>query len=155
MKRADWTALMLACTKSNMDVIRILIEEGAAASLSMRNKDGWTCFHLACRQGQADIIAYLLALQPQIWQTTSRNGRTPLHTAGIQNSIQFSFNLPGGVGTRRCKIYFFAILLWRSWDLSLRRSWDVFPAIIVASFRFLRVSLGIFKVDSFYGTIEI
>lgn len=87
MKRADWTALMLACTKSNMDVIRILIEEGAAASLSMRNKDGWTCFHLACRQGQADIIAYLLALQPQIWQTTSRNGRTPLHTAALHGHL--------------------------------------------------------------------
>ena len=84
MKRADWTALMLACTKSDMDVIRILIEEGAA-SLSMRNKDGWTCFHLACRQGQPNIIAYFLALEPRLWQTTSRNGRTPLHTAGIRN----------------------------------------------------------------------
>lgn len=47
LKRADWTPLMLACTKNNLEIIQYLIEAGADPKL--RNKDGWNSFHIACR----------------------------------------------------------------------------------------------------------
>ena len=74
MKRGDWTPLMLACTKQNDDIVKFLIEHGASPVL--RNKDGWNSFHLACREGNATIVSYLL-------KSRSKNGRTPLHTAGM------------------------------------------------------------------------
>lgn len=70
---------MLACTKHNEDIVRALVDHGA--SLTLRNKDGWNCFHLACREGSKRIVTCLLDKDPNIWQTTSKNGRTPLHTA--------------------------------------------------------------------------
>lgn len=48
---------MLACTKQDMGVIRILIEHHA--DLKMVNKDKWNCFHIACRLKNLKII-YLL-----------------------------------------------------------------------------------------------
>lgn len=79
LKRADWTPLMLACTKQNEEIVRILVEHGA--SLTLRNKDGWNCFQLACREGNARIVSYFLDKSPFLWQTTSKNGRTPIHSA--------------------------------------------------------------------------
>lgn len=80
LKRADWTPLMLACTKPCEPVVRILVEHGA--SLTLRNKDGWTAFHLACRTGNVSIVAYLLDRDPTVLLSWSKNGRMPLHTAG-------------------------------------------------------------------------
>ena len=71
---------MLACTKDNLPTVRTLVSSGA--SLNLRNKDGWTPLHVACRQGNVDIVRYLLDTEPQCWETSSNNGRTPLHTAG-------------------------------------------------------------------------
>lgn len=34
------------------------------------------------REGHCDIITYLLDMSPHCWNTQSKNGRTPLHTAG-------------------------------------------------------------------------
>lgn len=80
LKRADWTPLMLACTKRNLQVIRHLIENGA--NLRLENKDGWTSFHLACREGDKEIVNYLLDVDGSVWNNVTKNGRTPLHTAG-------------------------------------------------------------------------
>jgi ankyrin repeat protein len=38
---------MLTCTKRNIEVIKLLIDNGAQISLT--NKDGWNAFHLAVR----------------------------------------------------------------------------------------------------------
>lgn len=38
---------MLACTKSNLDIIQQLVVHGANPVLE--NKDGWNAFHIACR----------------------------------------------------------------------------------------------------------
>ena len=49
LKQADWTPLMLACTKArNEEVVALLLAHGADPAL--RNKDGWTPFHLAARK---------------------------------------------------------------------------------------------------------
>ncbi|CAI8031719.1 Ankyrin repeat domain-containing protein 16, partial [Geodia barretti] len=99
LKKADWTPLMLACTKENLAVVEELVKNGA--SLSLVNKDGWTPFHIACRyiymiengvncaswknicrEGHTFIVKFLLDSDPGCWDRRSKNGRTPLHTAG-------------------------------------------------------------------------
>ncbi|XP_014346332.1 ankyrin repeat domain-containing protein 16 isoform X2 [Latimeria chalumnae] len=62
LKKADWTPLMMACTRKNLGVIKALIEHGANPAL--KNKDGWNCFHIACREGDPGIIQYLLTVSP-------------------------------------------------------------------------------------------
>ncbi|XP_003747263.1 ankyrin repeat domain-containing protein 16-like [Galendromus occidentalis] len=48
LKRADWTPLMLACTRDrNTEMLNLLLGEGAQPCL--RNKDGWTALHIAAR----------------------------------------------------------------------------------------------------------
>jgi L-histidine N-alpha-methyltransferase len=86
LKKADWTPLMLACTKQNLAVVEELVKGGA--SLSLVNKDGWTPFHIACREGHSDIIEFLLDTSPGCWDTVSRNGRTQLHTAALHGKLE-------------------------------------------------------------------
>ncbi|XP_067390979.1 ankyrin repeat domain-containing protein 16 isoform X3 [Emydura macquarii macquarii] len=81
LKKADWTPLMMACTRKNMEVIKDLIEHGANPLL--KNKDGWNCFHIASREGDPQIIQYLLTVSPSSWNTESKIKRTPLHTAAM------------------------------------------------------------------------
>ena len=76
---------MLACTKDSVSIVQMLVHAGASPNL--RNKDGWTSFHLACRQGNIGIVTFLLERAPQCWDTASKNGRTPLHTAGTVLSL--------------------------------------------------------------------
>uniref|UniRef100_A0A3Q3DBI5 Ankyrin repeat domain-containing protein 16 n=1 Tax=Hippocampus comes TaxID=109280 RepID=A0A3Q3DBI5_HIPCM len=81
LKKADWTPLMMACTRRNLDVIRELIEHSADPFL--RNKDGWNAFHIACREGDPLVIRYLLDVAPDVWRSESKTRRTPLHTAAM------------------------------------------------------------------------
>ncbi|XP_076325014.1 uncharacterized protein LOC143232883 isoform X3 [Tachypleus tridentatus] len=78
LKRADWTPLMLACTKNNLSVIRALVECGA--NLLLQNKDGWNSFHIAC--------SYLVEQNSCKLDTVSKNGRTPLHTAALHGHLK-------------------------------------------------------------------
>lgn len=82
MKRADWTPLMLACTKQDDAIVKFLTEHGASPRL--RNKDGWNSFHLACREGNTTIVSFLFNRNPTLLGSRSKNGRTPLHTAGAK-----------------------------------------------------------------------
>uniref|UniRef100_A0A8C5MGR4 Ankyrin repeat domain-containing protein 16 n=1 Tax=Leptobrachium leishanense TaxID=445787 RepID=A0A8C5MGR4_9ANUR len=86
LKKADWTPLMMACTRKNLDVIKDLIEHKANPML--RNKDGWNCFHIATREGDVDVISYLLDVCPEIWNTESKIRRTPLHTAAMHGCFE-------------------------------------------------------------------
>lgn len=81
LKKADWTPLMMACTRKNLEVIQDLVEYGANPLL--KNKDGWNSFHIASREGDPVILRYLLTVSPDAWKTESKIRRTPLHTAGI------------------------------------------------------------------------
>jgi hypothetical protein len=105
------TPLMLACTKDNIEIITELLKAGANPKLL--NKDGWNSFHIATRyvlkaclskflwsqqwnfavtvhlllrnrEGHVEIVQHFLDVFPDIWDTVSNNGRTPLHTAGIK-----------------------------------------------------------------------
>ncbi|KAM4901060.1 ankyrin repeat domain-containing protein 16 [Sylvia borin] len=86
LKKADWTPLMMACTRKNLEVIRTLVEHGANPLL--RNKDGWNCFHIASREGHPEVLRYLLDVSPSCWDTESTTGRTPLHTAAMHGCSQ-------------------------------------------------------------------
>ncbi|XP_054609819.1 ankyrin repeat domain-containing protein 16 isoform X1 [Dunckerocampus dactyliophorus] len=81
LKKADWTPLMMACTRRNLDVIQELINHSADPLL--RNKDGWNAFHIACREGDPLVVRYLLIVSPDVWRTESKTCRTPLHTAAM------------------------------------------------------------------------
>ncbi|XP_068760377.1 ankyrin repeat domain-containing protein 16-like isoform X1 [Montipora capricornis] len=86
LKRADWTPLMMSCTKPNIDTISLLVQSGA--NMKLTNKDGWNCFHVAAREGHTDILCYLLDCCAGIWDTCSKNGRTPLHTAALHGKTE-------------------------------------------------------------------
>ncbi|KAL0962850.1 hypothetical protein UPYG_G00346300 [Umbra pygmaea] len=81
LKKADWTPLMMACTKRNLGVIQVLLSHGADSTL--KNKDGWNSFHIACREGDPEVIQHLLLANPEVWKTESKTLRTPLHTAAM------------------------------------------------------------------------
>ncbi|XP_047431940.1 ankyrin repeat domain-containing protein 16 [Mugil cephalus] len=81
LKKADWTPLMMACTRRNLEVIQELLCHGADPAL--RNKDGWNSFHIACREGDPLVVQHLLLAAPDIWRTESKTRRTPLHTAAM------------------------------------------------------------------------
>ncbi|XP_055343312.1 ankyrin repeat domain-containing protein 16-like [Paramacrobiotus metropolitanus] len=81
LKRADWTPLMLACSKANPDLVRYLIHHDA--DVNFRNKDGWNAFHLACREGNLEIVKMLYKAGNDSSLIVSNNGRSPLHTAAL------------------------------------------------------------------------
>ncbi|XP_069314817.1 ankyrin repeat domain-containing protein 16 isoform X2 [Eulemur rufifrons] len=61
LKKADWTPLMMACTRKNLEVIQDLVEHGA--SVLLKNKDGWNSFHIASREamhGHLEAVKVLL-----------------------------------------------------------------------------------------------
>lgn len=86
LKKADWTPLMMACTRKNLEVIQDLIEHGADPLL--KNKDGWNSFHIASREGDPAILQYLLTICPDVWKTESKINRTPLHTAAMHGCLE-------------------------------------------------------------------
>uniref|UniRef100_A0A6Q2Z000 Ankyrin repeat domain-containing protein 16 n=1 Tax=Esox lucius TaxID=8010 RepID=A0A6Q2Z000_ESOLU len=81
LKKADWTPLMMACTRRDLGVIKELLSHGADPKL--KNKDGWNSFHIACREGDPLVIQHLLLANPEVWKTESKTLRTPLHTAAM------------------------------------------------------------------------
>ncbi|GCC38430.1 hypothetical protein chiPu_0016944 [Chiloscyllium punctatum] len=78
LKKADWTPLMMACTRKNLEVIKDLITSGA--SLALTNKDGWSSFHIACREGDPEIIQYFLEAD---FLATDALGAQSLHRATV------------------------------------------------------------------------
>ncbi|XP_062066824.1 ankyrin repeat domain-containing protein 16 isoform X3 [Lepus europaeus] len=86
LKKADWTPLMMACTRKNLEVIQDLVEHGANPLL--KNKDGWNSFHIASRAGDPVILQYLLTVCPDAWKTESKIRRTPLHTAAMHGCLE-------------------------------------------------------------------
>ncbi|XP_045668925.1 ankyrin repeat domain-containing protein 16 [Ursus americanus] len=86
LKKADWTPLMMACTRKNLEVIQDLVEHGANPLL--KNKDGWNSLHIASREGDPLTLQYLLTVCPAACKTESKIGRTPLHTAAMHGCLE-------------------------------------------------------------------
>ena len=85
---------MLACTRENLEIIKILVENNA--NIYQVNKDGWNCMQIAVREGREKIVSYLLSLDINLaFGVKTKNGRTPLHTAclhGHFNVIKLILN---------------------------------------------------------------
>ncbi|XP_046821890.1 ankyrin repeat domain-containing protein 16-like [Vespa crabro] len=84
LKRADWTPLMLACTKIGSEAckcIRILLE--AKADPLRRNKDGWIPAFIICRSGDVNALRLFLEFSPESIGLRSNNGRSSLHIAAF------------------------------------------------------------------------
>ncbi|XP_056631478.1 ankyrin repeat domain-containing protein 16-like [Diorhabda sublineata] len=84
LKRADWTPLMLVCTKINSNenykILDLFLKGGAL--VNCRNKDGWTCLHLICREGNVEMLELLVKSGLNL-TVKSKNGRTGLHVAAL------------------------------------------------------------------------
>lgn len=94
LKRADWTPLMLACTKIGSEAckcIRILLE--AKADPLRRNKDGWVPAFIICRSGDVNALRLFLDFAPESIDLRSNNGRSSLHIAGDYTRIFFFFTI--------------------------------------------------------------
>lgn len=84
LKRADWTPLMLACTKTDkLDTVRLLLDNKAI--VECQNKDGWTAMHIACREGTLDVFRLLRDSNADIFNKT-KNGRNTLHIAALHGN---------------------------------------------------------------------
>ncbi|KAK5637935.1 hypothetical protein RI129_012230 [Pyrocoelia pectoralis] len=83
LKRADWTPLMLACTKDDYECVQLLLE--ADALVNVKNKDGWTALHLISRVGD-DILRSLCKRNLDVFANTN-NGRSALHIACLHGNL--------------------------------------------------------------------
>lgn len=88
LKRADWTPLMLACTKCNTEdsltTVEVLLSRGAA--VNYQNKDGWTTLHLISREGDENILKLLLHYGVNV-DIKTKNGRSALHIAALHGHL--------------------------------------------------------------------
>ena len=91
-KRGDWTSLMIAVIKQNIQLIKLLLLDYHADDC-IRNKDGWTCYHLAIRTGNLQLIQLLFNQKPSNWWPEPvNNGRNLMHIAAINgHSVVFEF----------------------------------------------------------------
>nr|CAI5817866.1 unnamed protein product [Callosobruchus analis] len=89
LKRADWTPLMLACTKTyikdTIRTIQILLQHGAL--VNCKNKDGWTCLHLVSREGNVEILKLLVEYGLDI-KAKTKNGRSAVHIAALHGHLE-------------------------------------------------------------------
>jgi ankyrin repeat protein len=53
--------LFIACQEGHLDVVRLLVENGADVNLRRANQGGRIALGKAARQGHADIVRFLLA----------------------------------------------------------------------------------------------
>ncbi|XP_017890724.1 ankyrin repeat domain-containing protein 16-like [Ceratina calcarata] len=84
LKRADWTPLMLACTKTGSkacECIAALLE--AKANPLLRNKDGWTPLHIVCRSGDENAFDLLTNQSVDCINDRTNNGRSVMHIAAF------------------------------------------------------------------------
>ncbi|XP_018336326.1 ankyrin repeat domain-containing protein 16-like [Agrilus planipennis] len=94
LKRADWTPLMLACTKAGSEdsykTVEVLLSNGAL--VNYENKDGWTALHLISREGDESILKCLIKYGLDV-QKVTKNGRTALHIACLHNHLNIVITL--------------------------------------------------------------
>ncbi|XP_049273261.1 ankyrin repeat domain-containing protein 16 isoform X2 [Rhipicephalus sanguineus] len=112
-KRGD-TLAHIACRCGSLNILRFLCEEvHCRLLLESQNYDGKRPLHEAAQLSQLDIVQFLidqgcqidplkradweghvhimsclLDISPDAWNTSSRNKRTPLHTAALHGQLQ-------------------------------------------------------------------
>ena len=78
----NWTPLYWACRINNLDIVKLLLANGAQESINKANNDGKTPLYLACWKDNLDIVKLLLAngAQESI-NKADKLGSTPLYSA--------------------------------------------------------------------------
>lgn len=89
LKRGDWTPLMSAALKGNLDIIKIL--EQAGAQLDRITKDGRTALHLAIQNGHVETAQYLAEHSPSSVMTCTKSGRLPAQLAAALSPPEISY----------------------------------------------------------------
>ncbi|CAO3598731.1 unnamed protein product [Absidia cylindrospora] len=79
MKRGDWTPVMIAALKGNLDIVQYLVEHGAL--LHLTSKDGRTPLHMAVQEGHTKVATYLASQYPDSMFIATNSGRLPVQMA--------------------------------------------------------------------------
>ncbi|KAL7325942.1 hypothetical protein PS15p_208355 [Mucor circinelloides] len=79
MKRGDWTPVMIAALKGNLDIVKFLTESGAL--LNRHTKDGRTALYLAVQEGHIELSKYLADQYPAAIMQATNSGRLPTQAA--------------------------------------------------------------------------
>lgn len=103
MKRGDWTPLMTASMKGNLNIVKELVKHGV--NVDFLNKDGWNSLHLAAKEGHLDIVMYLHNISPTLSTTSSNSGKLPIHTAAQCNHSEIVFQLLSSTHNEETKRY--------------------------------------------------
>ena len=64
--RRDFTFLQVAARQGSVEMARLLVEHGAAATVSATNQDGHTALDIALASGHADMADYLRSLTTKL-----------------------------------------------------------------------------------------
>ncbi|KAI8882101.1 ankyrin, partial [Backusella circina FSU 941] len=92
MKRGDWTPVMIAAMKGNLDVVKILVSGGAL--LDRVTKDGRTALYLAVQEGHFKLSEYLADQYPEAITKATKSGRWPIQSAAtLSAESTVAFNL--------------------------------------------------------------
>ncbi|GAA5805279.1 hypothetical protein HPULCUR_010794 [Helicostylum pulchrum] len=79
MKRGDWTPVMSASLKGNIEIVQILVNAGAL--LNRTTRDGRTALYLAVQEGHIQLSKYLTDQYPQAITQATKSGRLPTQAA--------------------------------------------------------------------------
>eukprot|EP01032_Pedospumella_encystans_P009143 gene9143-10790_t len=76
------TALLQACYKGHLEIVKLLVENGA--DMNVQEKDGYTPLHWAAYKGHVEVVDYLLS-QGADATLVKKTGTTALQNASNQN----------------------------------------------------------------------
>ncbi|KAA8499728.1 Histone-lysine N-methyltransferase EHMT2 [Porphyridium purpureum] len=77
-----WTPLLLAVMEGHEEVARYLIEQGA--TVTHRDGKEWTALHWASANGHMSMIRMIVELHPELLNSASSTGLTPLMLASSE-----------------------------------------------------------------------
>ena len=82
---ADENALLKACEKGAIHIVKYLVDQGA--DKEAQDKDGRTLLHWASYQGHVEVVKYLIEKEADK-EVQDKNGRTPLHFASENGHVE-------------------------------------------------------------------
>ncbi|EDO45336.1 predicted protein [Nematostella vectensis] len=81
------TCLMMACENGSVDIVRILLDEGADPNLVDKKADnGDTAFHKCARSGDLLSMTFLISVDPQGPFGLNHDKDTPLRAAALEGA---------------------------------------------------------------------